>query len=118
VSERTVLAVVALGGGIGGAARYALTAGTPPWGTFAVNVLGCALIGVLVVLADDAHPLVRPFLGVGVLGGFTTFSAYAADARGLVGVPWIAALYLLGTLVTCLTATAAAVALTRRAVRR
>lgn len=54
-----------------------------PWATLAVNIAGCALMGALVsyVLADPArHPLWRPFLGVGLLGGFTTFSAFAADA--------------------------------------
>lgn len=60
--------------------------GAFPWTVFWVNVVGCALIGVLMVLIGrggrggrPAHPLVRPFLGVGVLGGFTTFSAYALD---------------------------------------
>ncbi len=57
--------------------------GAFPWAIFWVNVLGCALIGVLMVLVGEggrrAHPLVRPFLGVGVLGGFTTFSTYALD---------------------------------------
>ncbi|WP_261988702.1 fluoride efflux transporter FluC, partial [Streptomyces sp. wa22] len=55
-----------------------------PWAVFAVNVTGCALIGVLMVLLAErgtvTHPLVRPFLGVGVLGGFTTFSTYAASS--------------------------------------
>ncbi|TWP44741.1 CrcB family protein [Lentzea tibetensis] len=78
-----VLAVIALGGGLGGVARYALSAAVPgAFGIFAINVLGSFLIGVLMVLVVDvyqAHPLVRPFLGVGVLGGFTTFSAYAVD---------------------------------------
>ncbi|EFE75788.1 camphor resistance protein CrcB [Streptomyces filamentosus NRRL 15998] len=58
-----------------------------PWTVFAVNVTGCALIGVLMVLTVERgrvpHPLVRPFLGVGVLGGYTTFSTYAADVSGL-----------------------------------
>ncbi|WP_307868680.1 fluoride efflux transporter FluC [Umezawaea beigongshangensis] len=118
MSGQPVLAAVALGGGIGGVARYALTSGTPLLSTFAVNVLGCALIGVLVVLADDAHPLVRPFLGVGVLGGFTTFSAYAADVLSPLEHPVIAVPRLVLTPVACLAATAVAAALTRGAVRR
>lgn len=88
-----VLAVIAAGGALGATARYAaslarpVTEGAFPWTVFGVNVTGCALIGVLMVLLTErdgaAHPLVRPFLGVGVLGGFTTFSTYAADVSEL-----------------------------------
>ena len=88
------------------------------WATLAVNLVGCALIGVLVVLTTEvwrAHPLVRPFLGTGVLGGFTTFSTYTLDAHGLwvAGDRAAAAGYLVGTLLGCVAATAAAVALAR-----
>ena len=54
-----------------------------PWATLTINLVGCLLMGVLVsyVLAHPArHQLWRPFLGAGVLGGFTTFSAFAGDA--------------------------------------
>lgn len=84
-----VLAAISTGGAAGATARYAASVlwpaapGAFPWATFGVNVLGCALIGVLMALVSEggrsAHPLVRPFLGVGVLGGFTTFSTYALD---------------------------------------
>lgn len=84
-----VLAVISAGGMAGSLARYGATLlwpaapGAFPWTVLWVNVVGCALIGVLMVLVGrgggPAHPLVRPFLGVGVLGGFTTFSAYALD---------------------------------------
>ena len=83
------VAVAAAGGALGAMARYAvdLTADqlglSLPWATLAVNVVGCLLMGVLVsyVLAHPArHQLWRPFLGAGVLGGFTTFSAFAGDA--------------------------------------
>lgn len=105
-----MLAVIALGGGLGGVARYLCTLAWPgAWGIFVVNVLGCALIGVLMVLVADAHPLVRPFLGVGVLGGFTTFSAYAIEFTR-VG-------YLLLTVLCALSATAVAHYVTRRIVR-
>lgn len=53
----------------------------------AVNVLGCALIGVLMVLITEVwsrQRLLRPFLGTGVLGGFTTFSTYTVDIQRLV----------------------------------
>ena len=87
--DARALAAVAVGGALGATARYAVDVATDrwgialPWATLAVNVLGCALMGLLVayVLAHPArHLLWRPFLGVGVLGGFTTFSAFAADA--------------------------------------
>lgn len=91
-----VLAVISLGGAAGSLARYAASRMWPvadggfPWATLWVNVLGCALIGVLMAVVSEggrggrpAHPLVRPFLGVGVLGGFTTFSTYALDFTDL-----------------------------------
>jgi fluoride exporter len=77
-------------GGVAGALlRDAVAVAMPhpadgwPWSTLLVNVLGCLLIGVLMVLVTErfhAHPLARPLLGVGVLGGYTTFSTYAVDA--------------------------------------
>lgn len=91
-SEATLLLVIALGGGLGSAARYAAGQAWPtaddafPWTTLLVNVVGCALMGVVMVLLTErltAPPLVRPFLGTGVLGGFTTFSTYAVDADRL-----------------------------------
>lgn len=81
--------LVALGGAIGAVLRYlvgtAVQAGTGPgfpWGTLAVNVVGCLVIGVVSALADrrgDVTPETRAFLVVGVLGGFTTFSAFANE---------------------------------------
>src|SRR4051795_4579272 len=68
------VAVVAAGGVLGSLARWAVglllpaPPGTFPWATFGINVLGILLMGVLVVLVTEAfaaHPLVRPFLGVG-----------------------------------------------------
>ncbi|MFE7778249.1 fluoride efflux transporter CrcB [Streptomyces sp. NPDC057445] len=83
-----VLAAISAGGVIGACARYAVSRAWPShWGTFTVNMVGCLLIGVLMVLVSErrtvTRPLVRPFLGVGVLGGFTTFSAYALDVAEL-----------------------------------
>ncbi|MFC9926525.1 fluoride efflux transporter CrcB [Streptomyces sp. NPDC127190] len=92
-AQAPVVAVVALGGAVGASARYGLALawptppGTFPWATFATNVIGCAVIGVFMVLITEvwaAHRLVRPFFGTGVLGGFTTFSTYAVDIRTLV----------------------------------
>lgn len=121
-----VLGVVSSGGGLGALVRYGLEVGLPPggvpWGTFLVNVGGCALIGVLMVLVTEvwsAHRLLRPFLGVGVLGGFTTFSTHAVDAVDLLatGAAITAVLYLAATVLGCLLATLGAVALTRLATR-
>lgn len=89
-SEGPVLAAVALGGVIGACARYGVGLLRPlgplafPWSTLLVNVAGCAAMGVLMVLVTEVltpHRLVRPFLGTGVLGGFTTFSTYAVDVH-------------------------------------
>ncbi|QQQ77773.1 CrcB family protein [Saccharothrix sp. 6-C] len=112
-AETRIVAAVALGGGIGGVARYGLSTVVPgPWGTLVVNVVGSALIGVLMVLVPRLHPLARPFLGIGVLGGFTTFSGYALDAVRLGGLTAVA--YLFGTLFLALCATFAAMAATRK----
>ncbi|MFC9694916.1 fluoride efflux transporter FluC [Kribbella sp. NPDC056951] len=85
-----VLGVVALGGIVGSLARYGLAAAIPhaeggfPWATFLTNVTGCLAIGVLFArLTPGSHPLLRPFLGTGILGGFTTFSTYAVDTEKL-----------------------------------
>lgn len=89
----SVVAVVALGGALGACARYGATLIWPtapggfPWTTLIVNVVGCAVIGVFMVVISEvwtAHRLVRPFFGTGVLGGFTTFSTYAVDIERLV----------------------------------
>jgi CrcB protein len=95
-----VLSAVAVGGVLGSEARYGLTLAFPeatvgvPWTTFAVNVLGCLAIGVLMVAVrrwDGRRPLLRPFAGVGVLGGFTTFSAYAVGVERLLDSDHVAA---------------------------
>ncbi|MFC4997588.1 fluoride efflux transporter CrcB [Dactylosporangium cerinum] len=118
-----VLAAVAVGGSAGSAARFGVAqllphdAGTGvPWSTLAVNAVGCLLIGVLVVLAEGRHPLLRPLLGVGVLGGFTTFSTYTVDVVVLAqrGALWTAAAYAAGTLLSALVAVSAGVFATRR----
>ncbi|MEE1941675.1 CrcB family protein [Streptomyces sp. TRM 70361] len=123
-----VLAAVAAGGALGATARHALTSawpappGGPPWATLAANTAGCALLGVLMVLVAEygrGHPLARPFLGTGVLGGFTTYSAYALDTVTLLerGAAGTAAAYLGGTLAAALGAVWAGAAATRAVVR-
>lgn len=123
-----VLAAVACGGALGAVARWAVAEALPhdagrfPWSTLTTNVAGCCLIGVLMVLVVERwtqRPLARPFLGTGVLGGFTTFSTYAVDTRALLsaGHPALAASYLLGTLAVCLVAAVAGLRLTERVLR-
>jgi CrcB protein len=123
-SHGTVLLVIALGGGLGAVARYGLAELLPaqpgrfPWATFTTNVVGCFLIGVLMVLVTEvwsAHRLVRPFLGVGILGGFTTFSTYAVETRGLLrpGTVGVAFAYAAGTLICAMLAVITGVWLTR-----
>jgi CrcB protein len=110
----TVLAAVALGGVAGSLGRYAVGLAFPhadgafPSATLLVNVSGAFAMGLLVAFLVDrpgAHPLARPVVGVGVLGGWTTFSALAVDVLGLVAVDrvqvalvYVAATFLLGTL--------------------
>ena len=94
----------ALGGALGALARWALTEAVPrapggwPWATLAVNLLGCLLIGVLIAVLAARRPdddRLRTFLGAGVLGGFTTFSAFAVEVADLLraGTPWVATVY-------------------------
>jgi CrcB protein len=120
-----LLSAVAMGGAIGASARYGAGLLWPtatdafPWTTLVVNAVGCAIIGAFMVLVTDvwtAHHLVRPFFGTGVLGGFTTFSTYASDARRLIddGHPRSALAYLALTLALALAAVWAAATVTRR----
>ncbi|NES27282.1 fluoride efflux transporter CrcB [Micromonospora terminaliae] len=123
-----VLGVIAAGGVLGALARAGLQATFPhpptgfPWATFGINVAGCLLIGALmaVLTARPAGPLVRPFLGVGVLGGFTTFSTYAVDAQRAVaaGSPGTALAYLAATLAGALLAVWAGDAVASRLLAR
>lgn len=124
----STLAAISAGGMLGALARYGLGTAFPhapgefPLTTFAINLAGCLLIGMLMVLITEGRPvhrLVRPFLGVGVLGGFTTFSTYVVDFQQAVaaGAPRTALGYLAGTVVGALLAGYAGVTLTRSAVR-
>ncbi len=100
------LGTIAAGGATGALARWGLdevfphAAGTFDWTTLGINVAGCGLIGVLMVAITEvwhAHRLTGPFLGVGVLGGFTTFSGYIVDIQESVtaGEPQAALVYMM-----------------------
>lgn len=126
------LALVALGGGLGSAARYLLSgwvlhhtaAERFPWGTFAVNVVGCLVAGLLagVVLRADAHGVdalhanMRVFLFAGVLGGFTTFSAFGVETIALLrkGEVVVAGLNVAGSVTVALMALWLGMALAQR----
>jgi fluoride exporter len=96
--------LVALGGALGALARWVIVLALPrssgewPWATLTVNLVGCLLIGVLLAVLSARRPHdhhLRTFLGAGVLGGFTTFSAFAVEVADLLraGVPMLATGY-------------------------
>ncbi|GAA3395524.1 CrcB family protein [Streptomyces roseoviridis] len=128
-AQLPAVGAVAAGGALGATLRHAATlvwptpAGAFPWTVLTVNATGCAALGVLMVLATETfgapHPLLRPFLGTGVCGGFTTFSTYALDTQRLLAAGDAARglLYLAATALLALAAVWAAVATTRAAVR-
>ena len=108
------IAWIAVGGGAGAVLRWLLASavqqrsdGTFPWGTLAVNVLGCAAIGALASwLAAPERGELRLFLIVGILGGFTTMSAFAWETVSLwdAGHAGRALLYLLVSNALCVAA--------------
>ena len=124
-----VLAVISFGGAIGSLARWALAEALPhepsafPWATAVTNVSGCFAIGVLMVLALEVWPpsrYLRPFMGVGVLGGYTTFSTAMLETRSLAaaGRPVLAAGYAVGSALAALAAVVVAIVVTRAGVDR
>jgi CrcB protein len=122
--EWDIVLVIAIGGVLGAQARYGLgvalphTSGSISWATLLINVSGCLGIGVLMaILTAQRHPhrLVRPFVGIGILGGYTTYSSFSTDVVGLVDHhrTGAAAGYLALTVVGCALAVWAATAATR-----
>lgn len=88
------LILVAMGGAIGSMARFGVSSLVVkqvnpvnfPWGTFSVNVLGCMLAGVFLLVAESMQSIshdARLFIVTGLLGGFTTFSAFGIETLGL-----------------------------------
>jgi CrcB protein len=111
----TNLILVGAGGFLGAVARYLLggwilhhsMAAKFPWGTFAVNLLGCLVIGVLSGVAERFDTFghgARLFLFTGLLGGFTTFSAFGLETIFLMrrGEWFFAAFYVGASVVLCL----------------
>jgi CrcB protein len=124
--QRSVVGTVALGGILGAEARYGLSRALPhrpdgfPWSTLLVNVTGCLLIGVVMATLlhlPRPHRLARPFLGTGILGGYTTYSTFAVEVQHLVRHHRLAAAsgYLVATVLGCTVAVWLAARLATRA---
>ncbi len=117
-------AAIMLGGALGSAARFGLSSlidekfGSFPWGTLAVNVLGSFVIGFFMALTGPdgalmASPVVRAFVAIGILGGFTTFSSFSLQTISLLqDGQWLwAAGNVFLSVTVCLLATAGGIAL-------
>ena len=119
--------IVGLGGAIGALARHGLDVVWPwrspgfPWATLTVNLTGSLVIGALLVVLFEGPPRswwVRPFLAVGLVGGFTTFSAFAVETTRLLDddAAMRAATYVVASLGIGLIAVWLAATVTRRLV--
>jgi CrcB protein len=122
-----LILAVAAGGALGSVARYVVGIGstrafgaTFPWGTLLINIAGSFLIGAfaeLFALKWDLAQEARVFLTVGICGGFTTFSTFSLDAYVLMerGEWWVAAAYMIGSVVLSIGALFAALHIIRAA---
>ena len=111
------LTYVFIGGGLGSLVRFLLGKWVNafhnyhfPFGTFAVNIIACFALGIIIGLADHKHilsPATRLFWAVGFCGGFSTFSAFSSETLTLFqqGQNSTMLLYILLSVVVCVTAT-------------
>jgi fluoride exporter len=116
--------LAAIGGALGALARWGLSEAIPspggwPWATLLVNITGCFLLGMLLAVLGGRSPQpawVPPFVGVGILGGYTTYSTFAVEVVVLVddGAPALAAGYLLLSIAGGIAAVAAGALTGRR----
>lgn len=115
-STMKIILVIGAGSFIGGVLRYLLSQfvqtkflSTFPFGTLTVNIVGCFFIGMVFGLADRGNLSQewRLFLATGLLGGFTTYSAFSSESVGLLrdGQFWYATAYILASVFIGLTAT-------------
>lgn len=119
--------LAALGGALGALARWGLAEALPspggwPWATLLVNLTGCLLLGALLAVLATRSPepsWARPFLGAGVLGGYTTYSTFAVQVVDLVdgGALLLAAGYVLVSVVGGIAAVALGAGTVRWAAR-
>ena len=116
--------LVMTGGALGAVMRFGLARALPigaggwPWATFAANVIGGFAVGVLaawLLRGENAAEPLRLFLGVGVLGGFTTFSAFSLEMAQMVerGQAMLAGGYALASVILALVAVFAGMMLAR-----
>lgn len=101
---------VGIGGALGAMARYGVNVLSTrafgiefPYGTLGVNIIGCFIMGVVVALfamREPVDPILKLFLTTGILGGFTTFSAFSLETVMLFDrKPLLAGIYALASLV-------------------
>jgi CrcB protein len=93
--DQPVLGYVVVGGALGVLARAAITgpladSDAALWATFGINVAGSLLLGVVIGALGERRPHLRAFLGTGILGGFTTYSAFAVETTLWLAQPWLA----------------------------
>lgn len=126
MTDRRELSAIFVGGAIGGGLRTALAELAPthtghwPWVTFAVNVVGCFLLGYLVTRLQERLPITayrRPLLGTGVCGALTTFSTFQVELLKMLdaGDLGLALLYCAGSLIAGFGGLALGTAIVRRA---
>ena len=125
MTDLRMMLAVAAGGAIGSVARYLVGIGSTrlfglafPWGTLIINIAGSFLIGAFVemfALKWNLPQEARVFLTVGICGGFTTFSTFSLDVYVLMerGDWWLAASYIVGSVVLSIAALIAALHLVR-----
>lgn len=114
------LTFVVIGGALGTLLRAGFTAMLPPqehlwpWNTFAVNILGSLLIGLILEAGEKLHAHIRAFHAVGFCGGLTTFSAFAVETvrLGQGGQGALAAAYVITSVIGCIIAVYAGFRLT------
>ena len=121
------IGLVFVGGALGTTLRYLVSAAIPPWlglpvGTFGINIVGAFALGMLLeALAlrgpdEGMRRNLRLFVGTGILGGFTTYSAFAVDTDGLLTSNnlWGSIAYAVATIVIGAAASLAGIALSAR----
>lgn len=115
-----IIIAVGIGSCIGGILRYLLSQlvqtkflSTFPFGTLSVNITGCFLIGLVLAFSERSYFSIewKFFLATGLLGGFTTFSAFSAETVALIrsGQSWFALYYIAASVIAGLIATFAGI---------